>query len=80
MADGLGERRDRDVAIAALHDFSDQMMAPDRRGISSLIDRFRDEQAEANLALAPLVEEQNLGRDPREPRRARRGGSGGGPW
>ena len=60
LADGLGERRDRDVAIAAMHDFSDQMAAPDRRGISSLIDRLRDEQAEANLALAPLVEEQNL--------------------
>lgn len=60
LADGLGERRDRDVAIAAMHDFSDQMAAPDRRGVSSLIDRLRDEQAEANLALAPLVEEQNL--------------------
>jgi CHAD domain-containing protein len=60
LADGLGERRDRDVAIAAMHDFSDQMAAPDRRGISSLIDRLRDEQAEANLALAPLVEEENL--------------------
>lgn len=60
LADGLGERRDRDVAIAAMHDFSDQMAAPDRRGISSLIDRLRDEQAEANLALAQLVEEQNL--------------------
>jgi CHAD domain-containing protein len=60
LADGLGERRDRDVAIAALHGFSDQMAAPDRRGISSLIERLREEQAEANLALAPLVEEQNL--------------------
>jgi CHAD domain-containing protein len=60
LADGLGERRDRDVAIAAMHDFSDQMAAPDRRGVSSLIDRLREEQAEANLALAPLVDEQNL--------------------
>jgi CHAD domain-containing protein len=60
LADGLGERRDRDVAIAALGGFSDQMAAPDRRGVSSLIEQLRDEQAEANLALAPLVEDQNL--------------------
>jgi CHAD domain-containing protein len=60
LADGLGERRDRDVAIAALHAFSDQMSAPDRRGVSSLIESFRREQAEANTALATLVEEGNL--------------------
>ena len=60
LADGLGERRDRDVAIDAMHGFNDQMAAPDRRGTSSLIERLREEQAEANLALAPLVEEQNL--------------------
>jgi CHAD domain-containing protein len=60
LADGLGERRDRDVAIAALSGFSEQMPAPDRRGVSSLIDRFRDEQTEANTTLAPLVESQNL--------------------
>ena len=29
LADALGERRDRDVAIAALHSFNDQMAAPD---------------------------------------------------
>jgi CHAD domain-containing protein len=61
LADGLGERRDRDVAIATLDRFNDQMAAPDRRGISSLIDRLRDEQTEVNLELAPLVEEQSLG-------------------
>jgi CHAD domain-containing protein len=60
LADGLGERRDRDVAIAAMSAFGDQMAAPDRRGISSLVERLRDEQAEANMALAPLVEEHNL--------------------
>jgi CHAD domain-containing protein len=60
LADALGERRDRDVAIAALHEFNDQMPAPDRRGVSSLIERFRDEQSEANAGLAPLVEPQNL--------------------
>ena len=60
LADGLGERRDRDVAIAALHAFNDQMPAPDRKGVSSLIECYRDEQAEANTALAPLVQEGNL--------------------
>jgi CHAD domain-containing protein len=61
LADGLGERRDRDVAIAALRNFNDQMPAPDRRGVESLIARLRDEQAEANLDLAPLVDQANLG-------------------
>ena len=40
LADALGERRDRDVAIAALHSFNDQMAAPDRRGVASLIGSF----------------------------------------
>jgi len=61
LADTLGERRDRDVAIAALHGFNDQMPAPDRKGVSSLIQQLRDEQAEANLELAPMVGDENLG-------------------
>jgi CHAD domain-containing protein len=60
LADGLGERRDRDVAIRAMMAFNDQMPAPDRRGVSSLVARLRDEQAEANLALAPLVDTEKL--------------------
>ncbi|HEY3191955.1 MAG TPA: CHAD domain-containing protein [Solirubrobacterales bacterium] len=60
LADALGERRDRDVAIAALHSFNDQMPAPDRRGVASLIEQFRGEQEDANRDLAPLVEEANL--------------------
>ena len=60
LADALGERRDRDVAIATLHVFDDQMPAPDRRGIDSLIDHLRDEQEEANRELAPLVEQSQL--------------------
>jgi CHAD domain-containing protein len=60
LADALGERRDRDVAIAALHAFNDQMPAPDRRGVSSLIERYRDEQEQANTGLAPLVDHQSL--------------------
>jgi acyl-CoA reductase-like NAD-dependent aldehyde dehydrogenase len=55
-----GERRDRDVAIAALHGFNDQMAAPDRRGVASLIGQFRAEQEHANEELAPLVAEESL--------------------
>jgi CHAD domain-containing protein len=60
LADALGERRDRDVAIAALHSFNDGMAAPDRRGIASLIEQLRTEQDDANEGLAPLVSEENL--------------------
>ena len=60
LADALGERRDRDVAIAALHAFNDQMPAPDRRGVASLIEQFRTEQDDANRDLAPLVDGPNL--------------------
>ena len=60
LADALGERRDRDVAIATLGDFNDQMPAPDRRGIGSLIEQLTEEQEEANRGLAPLVEGPHL--------------------
>jgi CHAD domain-containing protein len=60
LADALGERRDRDVAIATLHNFNDQMSAPDRRGIVSLIEQLRTEQEKANDDLAPLVAEESL--------------------
>jgi CHAD domain-containing protein len=60
LADALGERRDRDVAVASLRGFNAQMSSPDRRGIESLIDRLGGEQLEANETLAPLVEEANL--------------------
>lgn len=62
LADALGERRDRDVAIEELRAFSDRVPASERRGAQSLIERLRDEQAEANLALAPLVEPAELER------------------
>jgi CHAD domain-containing protein len=60
LADALGERRDRDVAIAALHAFNDQMPSPDRRGVGSLIKLLQTEQDNANRDLAPLVEEPKL--------------------
>jgi CHAD domain-containing protein len=60
LADALGERRDRDVAIAALTAFNDQMPRPDRRGVDSLIGHLREEQDEANRELAPLVDRTHL--------------------
>ena len=60
LADALGERRDRDVAISTLHGFNDQMPTPDRRGIASLIEQLTVEQEDANRELAPLVEQQHL--------------------
>ena len=47
LADGLGGRRDRDVAIAALVSFNEQMPTADRAGVASLIEGLRDEQAAA---------------------------------
>jgi CHAD domain-containing protein len=55
LADALGERRDRDVAIASLETFADGLAAPDRPGVRSLVETLRREQIEANVALAPAV-------------------------
>ncbi len=60
LADALGERRDRDVTIASLVSFAEGIGRPDRPGIESLIARQRDEQEEANQALAPHVTEERL--------------------
>ena len=60
LADALGERRDRDVAIAALEDIAESMAAPDRPGIETLIARLRAEQAAANEALARFVTADHL--------------------
>jgi CHAD domain-containing protein len=60
LADALGERRDRDVSIAALESFVSEMAAPDRRGIESLIGSLRDEQRQANAELAGFVGREEL--------------------
>jgi CHAD domain-containing protein len=62
LADALGERRDRDVAIDSLDTFAEAMPAPDRPGIQSLVARFREEQAEANELLVPYVDAARLER------------------
>jgi len=60
LADALGERRDRDVAIAALDELASKMAAPDRPGIDSLVDRLRAEQRRANEELAGFVSADRL--------------------
>jgi CHAD domain-containing protein len=60
LADALGERRDRDVTIAALEEVAGAMPAPDRPGIKTLIDTLRAEQAKANKALARFVSAERL--------------------
>jgi CHAD domain-containing protein len=60
LADALGERRDRDVTIAALEEFASHLPAPDRLGIESLTSLLRAEQANANDALRPYVTEARL--------------------
>ncbi len=55
LANALGERRDRDVAIASLRSFEATIAAPDRPGVSSLIDHLTTEQREANEVLAEHV-------------------------
>jgi len=60
LADALGERRDRDVAIVSLRGFTRQVAAPDRRGVDSLLERFRVEQGQTNEELAPLVGDGHL--------------------
>jgi CHAD domain-containing protein len=60
IADALGERRDRDVTIAALEDFGEVLAAPDRPGIDSLVAKLRGEQQEANEGLAGFVDQERL--------------------
>jgi CHAD domain-containing protein len=57
LADALGERRDRDVAIDALARTGAALTAADRRGIDHLVAELRDEQAGANEALAAALQE-----------------------
>jgi CHAD domain-containing protein len=60
LADALGERRDRDVAIAALEQFAAALPAPDRPGVASLVAQLQEEQAKANEDLAPFVSREHL--------------------
>jgi len=61
LADALGERRDRDVAIEMLGEFAEGLAAADRRGIAGLTQRIREEQGAANDDLVPRLEPERLG-------------------
>jgi CHAD domain-containing protein len=56
LADALGERRDRDVAIEAMERIGAELTADDRRGIDHLVAELRDEQQAANGALAEALD------------------------
>ena len=60
LADVLGERRDRDVAIGVLRELADSMPGPDRPGVSSLISELRAEQLKANRDLTAAVQPAKL--------------------
>lgn len=62
MADALGERRDRDVAIDFLEGFAAEAPAGDRDAVAALIGELRTEQARANRALAQQIAEERLGK------------------
>jgi CHAD domain-containing protein len=60
LADALGERRDRDVAIEFLEGFAAETSEEDRDSLGALIAELRDEQQRANEGLAPLVAPKRL--------------------
>jgi len=60
LADALGERRDRDVAIEFLGGLEAETPEADRAGLAALVERLRAEQREANEALAPYVKPKRL--------------------
>jgi CHAD domain-containing protein len=62
MADALGERRDRDVAIEFLESFAVAAPVGDRQAVATLIEQLRAEQVQANRALAEQVAAKRLGK------------------
>lgn len=60
LADALGERRDRDVAIEFLSEFAGEAPDADVAAIEALIERLRREQRQANEELAPFLADKRL--------------------
>jgi len=56
LADDLGERRDPDVAIAALERVGAGLAAPDRPGLDGLIAELSERQQSGNTLLARRLE------------------------
>jgi CHAD domain-containing protein len=55
LADALGERRDRDVAIESLERIAASLTGEDRPGIEHLVADLRAEQQAANVSLAACL-------------------------
>jgi CHAD domain-containing protein len=60
LADALGERRDRDVAIEFLEAFAAEAPEEERPALATLVERLREEQRQANEALVPYVAPRRL--------------------
>jgi CHAD domain-containing protein len=60
LADALGERRDRDVAIEFLEGIAQELSGADRERLEALIEVLRAEQREANEELEPFVQAKRL--------------------
>jgi CHAD domain-containing protein len=60
LADALGERRDRDVAIEFLEGFAGDVEEDDRPALAALIESLREEQRSANEDLAPFIVKKRL--------------------
>jgi CHAD domain-containing protein len=60
LADALGERRDRDVAIEFLERLAGEVPQADAAAVGALIERLRDEQRQANDELAPYLAPKRL--------------------
>lgn len=60
LADALGERRDRDVAIEFLERFASEAPESDRAAVAALVVRLCGEQRQANDALSPYVAPKRL--------------------
>jgi CHAD domain-containing protein len=60
LADALGERRDHDVEIEFLTGFAEAAPESERAALAARIEVLREEQREANEALAPYLAEKRL--------------------
>ena len=60
LADALGERRDRDVAVEFLAGFAEAAPEGERAALAARIETLRAEQRRANEELAPYLAEKQL--------------------
>ncbi len=60
LADALGERRDPDVAIEFLSEFTGEVRGSDRDRLAVVIEGLRQDQREANEGLASAVDKKRL--------------------